>query len=118
LSRIVDGVAVETFAPPGLIALTPVRHNDARGFLSEAYNRRRFAEIGIDADFVQDNHSRSLGKGVIRGLHFQAPPHPQGKLVRAVRGAVLDVAVDIRHGSPTFGQAVSVELSAENWRQF
>lgn len=108
---------VETFAAPGLIALTPPKHGDARGFLSETYSRRRFKELGVDIDFVQDNHTFSAVKGTIRGLHFQIPPHEQGKLVRVLRGAILDVVVDIRHGSPAFGRPISVELSAENWRQ-
>lgn len=116
--RTVDGVVIETFAAPGLVALTPARHGDARGFLSETYSRRRFHDIGIGIDFVQDNHTFSAAKGTIRGLHFQIPPNAQGKLVRAVRGAVLDVAVDLRHGSPAFGVAFAVELSASNWRQF
>ena len=98
--------------------LTPKRHGDARGFFSEVYNRAAFEEAGIHANFVQDNHSFSSQRGVIRGLHFQSPPHAQGKLVRVTRGAVIDVVVDIRHGSPTFGQHAAVELSADNWRQF
>lgn len=97
--------------------ITPKRHGDARGFFSETYNARAFAAAGIDAAFVQDNHSLSAQKGVVRGLHFQIAPHVQGKLVRVVRGAILDVAVDIRAGSPTFGRHVAVELSAENWQQ-
>jgi dTDP-4-dehydrorhamnose 3,5-epimerase len=113
----VEGVVVETFAAPGLIALTPPRHGDDRGYLSETYSLRRFAEAGVDVDFVQDNHTFSAAKGTIRGLHFQAPPHEQGKLVRVVRGAIVDVVVDIRRGSPAFGRAIAVELSAENWRQ-
>ena len=76
-----------------------------------------WGDVGITADFVQDNHSLSVPRGVVRGLHFQVPPHAQGKLVRVVRGAILDVAVDIRHGSPTFGQHVSCVLSASNWSQ-
>ncbi len=115
--RVVEGILVETFAAPGLVALVPPRHGDARGFLSETYSLRRFREIGIDIDFVQDNHTFSAGQGTIRGLHFQAPPHAQGKLVRVLRGAVLDVVVDIRRGSPAFGRAIAVELSAANWRQ-
>lgn len=115
--RVVENVVVETFAAPGLIALTPTKHGDERGYLSETYSRRRFRDIGIDIDFVQDNHTFSAAAGTIRGLHFQVPPHEQGKLVRVVRGAVLDVVVDIRHGSPAFGLAIGVELSAENWRQ-
>jgi len=115
--REVEGVQVEAFAPPGLVAVTPRKFGDARGFLSETWSRRRFAACGIDVDFVQDNHSHSAPAGTIRGLHFQVPPHDQGKLVRVVRGAVLDVVVDLRHGSPAFGRPVAVELSAANWRQ-
>lgn len=89
-----------------------------RGFFLESYNRERFmTETGEDVLFVQDNHSRSC-KGVLRGLHYQLPPHAQGKLVRCVRGAVFDVAVDIRQSSPTFGQWVGVELSEDNHKQF
>lgn len=101
----------------GAWALTPKKHSDHRGFFSEVYNRRALAEIGIDDEFVQDNHSLSLDYGTIRGLHFQIPPHAISKLVRVTRGKLLDVIVDIRHGSPTFGQHVAVELSADNWRQ-
>jgi dTDP-4-dehydrorhamnose 3,5-epimerase len=115
--RVAEGVTLETFAAPGLLALTPQKHRDARGYLSETYSRRRFAALGIDIDFVQDNHTYSAERGTIRGLHFQAPPAAQGKLVRAVRGAVLDVVVDLRHGSPGFGRSFGIELSAENWRQ-
>jgi dTDP-4-dehydrorhamnose 3,5-epimerase len=115
--RVVEGVLVETLAAPGLVALVPPRHGDVRGFLSETYSLRRFREIGIDIDFVQDNHTFSERKGTIRGLHFQTPPHEQGKLVRVVRGAIVDVVVDIRRGSPVFGRAFAVELSVENWRQ-
>jgi dTDP-4-dehydrorhamnose 3,5-epimerase len=97
--------------------LAPARHGDARGFFSETWSRAAFTAIGIDCDFVQDNHSLSRHKSTVRGLHFQTPPFAQAKLVRVARGAILDVAVDIRHGSPTFGQHVAVELSAENWRQ-
>lgn len=108
---------VEELALPGVRTITPVKHADRRGFFSEVYNRESFAAAGLDAEFVQDNHSLSTERGVIRGLHFQSPPHEQGKLVRIVRGAVLDVIVDIRHGSPTFGRHVAVELSSENWTQ-
>ncbi|MCB1498636.1 MAG: dTDP-4-dehydrorhamnose 3,5-epimerase [Bauldia sp.] len=117
-TRLVEGVTVETFAAPGLVAVTPPKHGDARGFLSETYGLERFARLGINTPFVQDNHTFSAAKGTIRGLHFQIPPHAQGKLVRVVRGAILDVVVDIRHGSPTFGMATAVTLSADNWRQF
>lgn len=102
---------------PDVILLEPPRFGDGRGFFSETYNRQRLAEHGIDCEFVQDNHSLSAGVGVLRGLHFQVPPRAQDKLVRCVRGAVLDVAVDIRHGSPTYGDSVAVELSADNWQQ-
>jgi len=115
--REVEGTVVETFAAPGLVAVTPRRLGDARGFFSETWSRRRYAALGIDVDFVQDNHSYSATPGTIRGLHFQIPPDAQGKLVRVLRGAVLDVVVDIRHGSPAYGRPVAVELSAQNWRQ-
>ncbi len=108
---------VERLAIPEVLLLEPRRLADARGFFSEVYSRRALAECGIDADFVQDNHSRSRDAGVVRGLHFQIPPATQGKLVRVVRGAVFDVAVDLRHGSPSFGRHVAAVLSAENWRQ-
>lgn len=108
---------VRELALPGVKVVTPRRFADARGFFSETFNALAFAEIGIDRPFVQDNHSRSVQKGTVRGLHFQAPPHAQGKLVRVVQGAVLDVVVDIRNGSPTYGRHASAELSAENWAQ-
>lgn len=101
----------------GAWVVTPKRHSDHRGFFSEVYNRCTLAEIGIDDEFVQDNHSLSVDRGTIRGLHFQTPPHAISKLVRVTRGRLLDVIVDIRHGSPTFGEHVGVELSADNWRQ-
>ena len=101
----------------GAWTFTPRRFGDHRGFFSEVYNASTLAGMGIEDRFVQDNHSLSADVGTIRGLHFQVPPHAIAKLVRVVRGAVLDVIVDIRHGSPTYGQHVSVELSAENWRQ-
>lgn len=102
-------------AIPDLLIVEPKVFGDDRGFFFESFNRRRFAELtGRDVDFVQDNHSRSA-KNVLRGLHYQIQ-HPQGKLVRAVHGAVLDVAVDIRKNSTTFGQHATVELSAENKR--
>ena len=101
----------------GVLILEPKVFGDARGFFMESYNRRAFAEVtGLDVDFVQDNHSRS-GIGVLRGLHYQLPPFAQGKLVRVTRGAVFDVAVDIRRSSPTFGQWVGVTLTEENHRQ-
>lgn len=108
---------VQRLAIPDVILLTPPRHPDPRGFFSETWNRRRFAEAGIDAAFVQDNHSLSRDKGVVRGLHLQIAPYAQGKLVRAVRGAIWDVAVDVRKGSPTYGRHAAAVLSAENWQQ-
>lgn len=101
----------------GVLILTPARHGDARGFFSESWSRRVMAGQGLDLDFVQDNHSLSMQVGTVRGLHYQAPPHAQDKLVRCGRGAILDVAVDFRAGSPTFGHWVAEELSAENGRQ-
>ena len=97
--------------------LTPKKHGDHRGFFSEVYNRRALAEAGIEIEFVQDNHSLSAEKGTVRGLHFQAPPFAQDKLVRVVRGSVFDVAIDLRKGSATYGEHVSVVLSAEAWNQ-
>ena len=102
---------------PGLLVITPRRFGDARGFFAETYNRARFAEHGIDTVFVQDNHSLSDTPGTVRGLHFQAPPRAQAKLVRCGRGALFDVAVDIRRGSPTYGRWFGVELSFENGKQ-
>jgi len=102
---------------PGVMILTPVRHGDARGFFSESWNAAQMRAAGLDIAFVQDNHSFSAATGTVRGLHFQSPPHAQGKLVRCGRGALYDVAVDIRTGSPTYGQWVGEELSFENGRQ-
>lgn len=104
-------------ALPGVLILTPARFGDARGWFSETWNAARMAEAGLDLAFVQDNHSFSAEKGTLRGLHFQRPPRAQDKLVRCTRGAILDVAVDIRKGSPSYGKWVGVELSAENGQQ-
>ena len=101
----------------GVLEIRPHRFEDERGFFSETWNFARWSEAGIGAEFVQDNHSLSKERGVLRGLHFQAPPMAQAKLVRVSRGAVFDVAVDIRAGSPTFGKWVSTILSAERWNQ-
>ncbi len=108
---------VERLAIPDVILLTPPRFGDARGFFSETYNAQRFAEAGVEQPFVQDNQSLSARKGTMRGLHCQIAPNVQGKLVRCVKGAIWDVAVDIRHGSPSYGQHVAAVLSAENWSQ-
>ncbi|MFK7959432.1 MAG: dTDP-4-dehydrorhamnose 3,5-epimerase [Phycisphaerales bacterium] len=102
---------------PGVFIVEPVRHGDHRGFFAETWNAERFTAAGLDRPWMQDNHSRSQTPGTLRGLHFQAPPHAQTKLVRVIRGSVLDVAVDIRRGSPTFGKHVAVELSESNFRQ-
>ena len=102
---------------PGVKVVLPEYHRDARGYFAETYNYERYLAAGIDARFVQDNESCS-SRGVLRGLHWQSGAHAQAKLVRVVRGAVWDVAVDIRKGSPTFGKSVSCELTAENGRQF
>ncbi len=101
----------------GLLIIEPRVFRDQRGYFFESYSERDFRELVSDVHFVQDNESQSV-RGVIRGLHFQRPPYTQAKLVRCVRGTVLDVAVDIRVGSPTFGQYVAVELSEDNHRQF
>ena len=101
---------------PGVLVLEPRIFGDSRGYFFESFSRREFVQKVMETEFVQDNESRSYF-GVIRGLHFQKPPFAQSKLVRVVEGAVLDVAVDIRRGSPTFGRHVAVELSGENHRQ-
>ncbi|MBM3189975.1 MAG: dTDP-4-dehydrorhamnose 3,5-epimerase [Chloroflexi bacterium] len=106
---------VSETALPGVLVIEPTVHEDERGFFYESYNQRAYAAQGIADTFVQDNHSRSV-RGVLRGLHYQAPPG-QAKLVRVAVGAVFDVAVDVRWGSPTFGRWIGVELSAENRRQ-
>lgn len=105
-------------ALPGVVVIIPRRFSDNRGYFSETFNARAFAEAtGLDLAFVQDNHSFSAEAGTVRGLHYQSPPSAQDKLVRVGRGAVVDVAVDVRKGSPTYGQWVAEELSAENGRQ-
>ncbi len=108
---------IEDTALPGVKILTPRRFGDHRGFFSESWNRKALSAAGIDAEFVQDNHSLSRDVGTVRGLHFQSPPHAQGKLVRCGRGRLFDVAVDARKGSPTYGQWIGEELSFENGRQ-
>ena len=99
------------------LELTPTKYGDERGFFSEVYNKAELVKLGIDLDFVQDNQSLSGAKGTVRGLHFQSAPFAQSKLIRVLRGAILDVAVDIRKGSPTYGRHVSVVISARDWNQ-
>lgn len=101
----------------GVVIITPKRFADSRGFFSESWSKKRLADQGLDVDWVQDNHSMSGEVGTLRGLHFQSPPHAQAKLVRCGRGSLYDVAVDIRKGSPTFGQWVGVDLSFKNGKQ-
>ncbi len=108
---------VRKLALDGVYEIVPARHSDDRGFFSETYNAAKLAEQGIELAFVQDNHSRSKPAGVLRGLHYQLPPFAQDKLVRVVRGAILDVAIDIRASSPTYGKWLSLEISAEKWNQ-
>ncbi|MEP9385696.1 dTDP-4-dehydrorhamnose 3,5-epimerase [Mesorhizobium sp. KR9-304] len=110
-------IEVRQLALPGVYEIVPARSEDHRGFFSETYSAARLAEKGIDLAFVQDNHSLSKAAGVLRGLHYQLPPFAQDKLVRVVRGTILDVAVDIRRNSPTFGAWLGLEVSAEKWNQ-
>lgn len=110
-------IKIETTPLSGVLMITPDRFGDHRGFFSESYSRRQLKEAGVDIEFVQDNHSLSQTVGTVRGLHFQAPPRAQDKLVRCGKGALFDVAVDIRKGSPTYGQWFGTELSFENGRQ-
>jgi dTDP-4-dehydrorhamnose 3,5-epimerase len=99
---------------PDILLITPKKFGDSRGYFMETYSQPRLAAAGFNGVFLQDNQSLTASVGTVRGLHFQAPPHAQDKLVRVTRGAIFDVSVDIRLGSPTFGQHVAVELSAEN----
>lgn len=108
---------VQRMAIPEVMLITPPRFADSRGWFSEAFNAAKFAEIGLAETFVQDNQSHSR-KNVVRGLHCQIAPAVQGKLVRVLKGAIWDVAVDVRRGSPTYGQHVAAEISAENGAQF
>lgn len=108
---------VDTLALPEIKLIVPDYFEDSRGYFCETYSKRTLARYGITAEFVQDNHSLTLKKGTIRGIHFQNNPNPQGKLVRCVRGRIRDYAVDLRRNSPTFRQWVSVELTADNHRQ-
>lgn len=108
---------VQELAIPEVLTITPRRFGDDRGYFCETYNARAYDEIGVTASFVQDNHSFSAHPGTVRGLHYQAPPHTQAKLVRVVHGRIYDVAVDARRGSPTFGRHVGVELTAKGGEQ-
>jgi len=110
-------VKVEALEIAGVKLITPPRYRDPRGFFSETWKQSAFAEAGIPGPFIQDNHAVSTGVGVLRGLHCQIGPNAQGKLVRCLKGAIYDVAIDIRHGSPTFGKYVGAEISADNWTQ-
>ena len=101
----------------GVVILVPKRFHDERGYFQETWSRRDLHDVGMDIDFVQDNHSYSEHVRTIRGLHVQAPPHAQDKLIRCIRGSILDVVVDIRRGSDTFGHWLSIELTRENGRQ-
>jgi dTDP-4-dehydrorhamnose 3,5-epimerase len=101
---------------PDVLIVDPAVHRDERGFFVETYHYPRYRQAGIDVTFVQDNHSRSA-RGTLRGLHWQTAPHPQAKLIRVLAGEILDVAVDIRESSPTFGRWAAVTLSADNFRQ-
>jgi len=108
---------IERTAIDGVLVFRPQKHGDDRGFLAETFRASALRDAGIAHDWVQENHSMSAHAGVVRGLHFQAPPQAQAKLLRVVRGAILDVALDIRSGSPTYGRHVAMELSAENFAQ-
>jgi dTDP-4-dehydrorhamnose 3,5-epimerase len=110
-------VEVNSLAIPAVKVIRPKKYSDARGFFSETFSQRDLQDAGIDIAFVQDNHTFSAEEGTVRGLHFQTPPFAQDKLVRVVRGAIFDVAVDMRVGSPTYGQHVSAIISAEEWNQ-
>ena len=108
---------VETTKIAGVLVITPKKFGDERGFLSETFRSSALAAYGVTHGWAQDNHSMSGKRGAVRGLHFQAPPRAQAKLLRVVHGTIFDVAVDIRKGSPTYGGHVAVELSADNWKQ-
>jgi dTDP-4-dehydrorhamnose 3,5-epimerase len=108
---------ITPLALPEVLLITPKRHGDARGWFAETWSRKTLAEAGVDADFVQDNQAFNARRGTVRGLHFQQAPHPQAKLIRVLKGAILDVAVDVRPGSATYGRWVSARLTAEGGEQ-
>jgi dTDP-4-dehydrorhamnose 3,5-epimerase len=108
---------IEKLILDGAFVITPRRFGDPRGFFSETFRASMMVEAGVAEPFVQDNHARSQARGTLRGMHFQAPPFGQGKLVRCTRGAILDAIVDLRRGSPTYGRSAAVELSEDNWSQ-
>jgi dTDP-4-dehydrorhamnose 3,5-epimerase len=110
-------IDIRALALPDVLEIRPRKFGDHRGFFSEVWSAGAFAEHGLQTTFVQDNHSYSVEAGVLRGLHYQEPPFAQAKLVRVIRGSIFDVAVDIRHGSPTFGHWVGLTISAEAWNQ-
>jgi dTDP-4-dehydrorhamnose 3,5-epimerase len=113
----INKMKFQKFEIEGLVLIEPKVFEDSRGYFFESYNKKIFSDNGIEAEFVQDNQSMSQ-KGVVRGLHFQAPPYAQGKLVRVLQGSVIDVAVDLRKNSPTYGQHLSVKLTADNKKMF
>lgn len=108
---------IQTLAIPDIKIITPKKFGDDRGFFSETYNKKHLAEQGIDIEFVQDNHAFSAHAHTMRGMHFQIPPFAQDKLIRVTRGSILDVVVDIRNGSPHYGQHASAVISAAEWNQ-
>ncbi len=108
---------IEQTAISGVLVIRPTKHGDHRGFFSETFKQSALREAGVEHDWVQDNHSFSATRGVVRGLHYQVTPNAQAKLLRVTRGAILDVAMDLRTSSPTYGRHVAVELSTDNWAQ-
>jgi|TARA_B110000263_G_scaffold239522_1_gene241821 dTDP-4-dehydrorhamnose 3,5-epimerase len=108
---------IERLTIPEVILFYPKKHEDARGYFSETYNKENLSDVDVNLDFKQDNHAFSYAKGTIRGLHFQIPPFDQDKLIRVVSGAIYDVAVDIRSNSPTFGHYVSAIIDSKKWNQ-
>ncbi len=111
------GLTVSPLRISEVVLVGAAKHSDARGFFSETYSKADLCALGIEIEFVQDNHALSVQRGTVRGLHFQTPPYAQDKLIRVARGAIFDVAVDLRTGSPTFGQHVSAVISSDAWNQ-